>query len=198
MCRPQMQLVFDAPLNTREFSYLSSRQLGSKITVTGVYNEYKTGLTSIPAIYIYDHRDGTGYILLKQKMSYPFKSLVRVEGEISSLMMPYKGIDVEAKMQALQVTASETLTDVSPAAGIAQSSFQEYYRNISEKIALPGSQLKLPLQPDWQMAWIGSERSVICFMRCADLMYEAEVDLFFEPSMKRVEKICAWQRFKGE
>lgn len=128
----------------------------------------------------------------------PFFSLVKIGGTVSSLIVPDEGTDAKAALPAVRVTALEMIADLSPLTRMVRSCFAEHYRTISGKIALSGSHLKLPLHPDWMTAWIESERRVIYYMRCADPMYEAEIDVFADPAWNRIEKIVAWQRFKGE
>lgn len=198
LCKPQVQLVFDTYLNTREYSIISQKQLGSKITVTGVYNEYISGVNSIPAIFIFDESKGIGYVLLQQMLQCPTRSLVTIAGTVAPLTVFYEGTDMKVELPAVYVTDTKVINDLSRQVRIVQSSFHDYYKHIAGKIAAAGSQLRLPLQPDWQMAWMDSEQRLLCYMRCADVMYEAEVDILVDVSLNRIDKIVAWQRFKGE
>jgi hypothetical protein len=122
----------------------------------------------------FDRERGGAYVTLDDLLPYPEGALVEVFGTVVTRVLPIRGTGRTIEVNELAVRDHRILCDNAPLLDLARKEYAKIREDLQEKIAAPGSKLRLAADPDWRVDWLEEEAAILVVAHSYDLMYAAE------------------------
>ena len=176
---------------------LANLSAETQLSQKGVFQYHFYAIKDMPALLFLNEKNQLYYLLLSDSISAKIGDYVRVSGSLQPRQLS-RGTLYSHEAKTLNVSTVELLAPSNLILQDAKLEYSKRQKQLQEKIAVEGSKLKLPEQPEWVLVLDESRSNMIVYFTTADLMYAAEIDFVYNVKDGKLFEIYGKQWFKGE
>ncbi len=172
---------------------------GNPVQISGVYGYRYSNRTWHPMLTNWMAPGTMGYALLADSLLYDKSVYIKLKGSIITDTLRFKpDIALALPFKSVKVDSILDYKDLSAFTELVKTQAKDYIKQIENHYRQKGTDLNLPSDFNWQIAYDEKKEEVVVYARIERISQLIHIEFVYDYNKVRLLSVYAMEQFKGE